>query len=173
MSRITNDIENVSQTLNSSIIQLFSSTLTLVGAVIVMVSLSPLLTVLTLTIVPMMFFGMKWITNRTRMLFKEQQRNLGELNGFIEESISGQKSSKCFHKKDRRFLNFNEKTKSSNNPVLGADVFRFYSKVDERIKQYQLCHHCRDRRSARVKRPHFDWRHRYFRGIFTTVYPAS
>jgi ATP-binding cassette, subfamily B, multidrug efflux pump len=116
MSRITNDIENVSQTLNSSIIQIFSSTLTLVGAVFVMLSLSPLLTVLTLTIVPMMYFGMKWITNRTRMLFKEQQRNLGELNGFIEESISGQKIIKMFSQERKMISEFqrkNEKLKQS------------------------------------------------------------
>jgi ATP-binding cassette, subfamily B, multidrug efflux pump len=116
MSRITNDIENVSQTLNSSIIQFFSSTLTLVGAVFVMLSLSLFLTVLTLTIVPMMYFGMKWITNRTRILFKEQQRNLGELNGFIEESISGQKIIKMFSQERKVISEFqrkNEKLKQS------------------------------------------------------------
>jgi ATP-binding cassette, subfamily B, multidrug efflux pump len=71
---------------------------------------------LTLTIVPMMYFGMKWITNRTRMLFKEQQRNLGELNGFIEESISGQKIIKMFSQERKMISEFqqkNEKLKQS------------------------------------------------------------
>ena len=65
MSRVTNDMENVSSTLNSSVINIFSSVLTLVGTVVVMLTLSPLLTLFTLVIVPLMFLGMKWITDRT------------------------------------------------------------------------------------------------------------
>ncbi|EAR63316.1 hypothetical protein B14911_17920, partial [Bacillus sp. NRRL B-14911] len=101
MSRVTNDIENVSSTLNSSVIQVFSSVLTLVGTVGVMLWLSPLLTLITMIIVPVMFYGMKWITNRTGRLFKEQQRNLGELNGFVQETISGQRIVKTFSQEDR------------------------------------------------------------------------
>ncbi|MGE7602748.1 ABC transporter ATP-binding protein [Peribacillus sp. NPDC097675] len=101
MSRVTNDIENVSSTLNSSVIQIFSSVLTLVGTLAVMLYLSPLLTVLTLFIVPLMFFGLKWITNRTGRLFKEQQKNLGDLNGFIEETISGQRIVKAFSQEEK------------------------------------------------------------------------
>src|SRR5690606_35106104 len=87
MSRVTNDIENVSSTLNSSVIQVFSRVLTLVGTMSVMLYLSPLMTAITLTIVPAMFLGLRWITKRTGPLFKETQKNLGELNGFIEETI--------------------------------------------------------------------------------------
>jgi ATP-binding cassette, subfamily B, multidrug efflux pump len=96
MSRVTNDIENVSATLNSSVIQIFSSVLTLVGTLAVMIWLSPLLTLVTMIIVPLMFWGMKWITTRTGKLYKEQQRRLGEMNGYIEETISGQKIIKSF-----------------------------------------------------------------------------
>ncbi|MGE6377646.1 ABC transporter ATP-binding protein [Peribacillus muralis] len=106
MSRVTNDIENVSSTLNSSVIQIFSSMLTLIGTVGVMLYLSPLLTLLTLIIVPLMFFGLKWITNRTGKLFKEQQKNLGELNGFIEETISGQRIVKAFSQEDKVIRDF-------------------------------------------------------------------
>ena len=96
MSRMTNDIENVSQTLNSSFIQVFSSILTLVGTTVVMLLLSPLMTLLTLIIVPFMYFAMRWITKRTSKLFKEQQKAVGELNGMIEETISGQRIVKHF-----------------------------------------------------------------------------
>ncbi|MEI2399021.1 ABC transporter transmembrane domain-containing protein, partial [Paenibacillus phytohabitans] len=65
MSRLTNDIENISSTLNSSAIQIFSSILTLVGTVGVMLWLSPLLTLLTFIVVPLMMLGMRWITRRT------------------------------------------------------------------------------------------------------------
>jgi ATP-binding cassette, subfamily B, multidrug efflux pump len=112
MSRITNDIENVSSTLNSSVIQIFSSLLTLIGTVSVMLWLSPILTLFTLIIVPIMFFGMKWITKRTKVLFKEQQRNLGELNGFIEETISGQRIVKTFSQEKRMTDEFLEKAQS-------------------------------------------------------------
>lgn len=96
MSRMTNDIENVSQTLNSSFIQVFSSVLTLVGTTVVMLLLSPLMTVITLIIVPFMYVAMRWITRHTSKLFKEQQKALGELNGMIEETVSGQRIVKAF-----------------------------------------------------------------------------
>lgn len=106
MSRMTNDIENVSQTLNSSFIQVFSSLLTLVGTTVVMLMLSPLLTLVTLIIVPVMFFAMKWITKRTSKLFKEQQQAVGELNGMIEETISGQRIVKAFSQEERMLEEF-------------------------------------------------------------------
>ncbi|GGA22177.1 ABC transporter ATP-binding protein [Psychrobacillus lasiicapitis] len=110
MSRVTNDIENVSQTLNSSFIQVFSSILTLVGTTVVMLLLSPLMTVITLIIVPVMFFSMRWITRRTSKLFKEQQKALGELNGMIEETVSGQRIVKAFSQEKRMLEDFAEKS---------------------------------------------------------------
>ena len=110
MSRVTNDIETVSSTLNSSFIQVFSSVLTLVGTVLVMLYLSPLLTVLTMTIIPLMFWAMRWITRRTGKLFKEQQAAMGALNGMIEETISGQRIVKAFSQEERVIEEFREKS---------------------------------------------------------------
>ncbi|MFF2753260.1 ABC transporter ATP-binding protein [Psychrobacillus sp. NPDC058041] len=110
MSRMTNDIENVSQTLNSSFIQVFSSILTLVGTTVVMLLLSPLLTAITLIIVPFMYFAMRWITRRTSKLFKEQQQAVGELNGMIEETISGQRIVKAFSQESRMLEEFSVKS---------------------------------------------------------------
>ncbi|MFD0710449.1 ABC transporter ATP-binding protein [Paenibacillus sp. GCM10027626] len=106
MSRLTNDIENVSATLNSSAIQIFSSVLTLIGTLTVMLWLSPLLTLLTFLIVPLMAGGMRWITRRTGPLFKERQRNLGDLNGYIEETLSGQRVIKAFSQEERVMRDF-------------------------------------------------------------------
>ncbi|WP_337104121.1 ABC transporter ATP-binding protein [Paenibacillus sp. YIM B09110] len=106
MSRVTNDIENVSSSLNSSVIQLLSSVLLLIGTVSVMLSLSPLLTLLTFLIVPLMVYGMKWITNQTSKLFKSQQRNLGDLNGYIEETLSGQRIVKAFSQEQNVISSF-------------------------------------------------------------------
>src|SRR5690606_6571158 len=116
MSRITNDIENVSSTLNTSVIQIFSSILTLVGTVAIMLWLSPLLTLITMIIIPIMFFGIRWITKRTGKLFKEQQRHLGDLNGYIEETISGQRIVKTFSQEEtviNAFLEKSEKLKKA------------------------------------------------------------
>lgn len=110
MSRLTNDIENVSQTLNTSFIQVFSSILTLVGTVAVMLYLSPLLTLLTMIIIPVMFIAMRWITRRTGKLFKEQQRAVGALNGMIEETISGQRIVKAYSQEERMMEEFEEKS---------------------------------------------------------------
>jgi ATP-binding cassette, subfamily B, multidrug efflux pump len=123
MSRLTNDIENVSSTLNSSVIQIFSSVLTLVGTLAVMLWLSPLLTLVTMVIVPVMFWGMKWITSRTGKLYKEQQRKLGEMNGYIEETISGQKIIKSFSQENKVIEEFKEKNEQLKRSGYWAQTF--------------------------------------------------
>lgn len=96
MSRLTNDIDNINNTLNQSVIQIFSSVLTLAGTLIVMLILSPILTVVTVIIVPAMYYAMKWITARTGPLYKLQQKHLGEVNGYVEEIVSGQHVVKTY-----------------------------------------------------------------------------
>jgi ATP-binding cassette, subfamily B, multidrug efflux pump len=123
MSRITNDIENVSSTLNSSFIQVFSSILTLVGTIAVMIYLSPLLTLISLSIVPLMFFGLKWITKRTGARFKEQQRNLGEINGYVEEITSGQRIVKSFSQEKRVIEEFMVKNQHLRESGYWAQTF--------------------------------------------------
>lgn len=109
MSRATNDMETISSTLNSAFIQVVSSMLTLTGTLAVMLWLSPLLTLITMTIIPLMFFGMRWITKRTSLLFKQQQAALGEMNGLIEESITGQHIVKSFSQEQEMLRQFEEK----------------------------------------------------------------
>ncbi|MEG0438014.1 MAG: ABC transporter ATP-binding protein [Solibacillus sp.] len=111
MSRATNDMETISATLNSAFIQVFSSILTLTGTFGVMLYLSPALTLITLIIVPLMFYGMRWITKRTSLLFKHQQAAIGELNGLIEESITGQHVVKAFSQESEMLRQFEEKNK--------------------------------------------------------------
>ncbi|TMW70731.1 ABC transporter ATP-binding protein [Alteribacter natronophilus] len=123
MSRVTNDMENVSNTLNSSVIQIVSSVLTLVGTVAVMLWLSPLLTLVTMLIVPAMVFGMKWITKRTGKLFKAQQTNLGELNGYIQETMSGQRIVKTFSQEERVIEEFMEKNRRLRGTAFWAQTF--------------------------------------------------
>ncbi len=123
MSRLTNDIENVSQTLNTSFIQVFSSVLTLFGTVAVMLYLSPLLTLLTMIIIPIMFVAMRWITKRTGKLFKEQQQAVGALNGMIEETISGQRIVKAYSQEERIMEEFVEKSSRLRNAGFWAMTY--------------------------------------------------
>ncbi|WP_242597071.1 ABC transporter ATP-binding protein [Macrococcoides canis] len=109
MSRMTNDIDTISQVLNSSFIQFTSSVITIVGTIIVMLMLSPLLTLLTMIIIPLMLVAMRWITNRTSILYKKRQRAIGEMNGYIEEIISGQEVVKLFSREARVTDGFTEK----------------------------------------------------------------
>ncbi|MBD8519364.1 ABC transporter ATP-binding protein [Lysinibacillus fusiformis] len=126
MSRMTNDIEAVSSTLNSSFIQVFSSVLTLGGTIIIMLSLSPLLTILTMTIIPIMFWAMRWITRRTAPLFKEQQAAIGALNGMIEETISGQRIVKAFSQEERMKAEFQEKSLRLRRTGFWAQTYSGY-----------------------------------------------
>lgn len=112
MSRVTNDIDNINNTLNESVIQVFASVITIVGTIVVMLLLSPLLTLVTMTIIPMLFVAMRWITKRTGPLFKIQQKNLGEINGYIEEIVSGQQIVKTFAQEERVKKEFSERNKS-------------------------------------------------------------
>ncbi|KGP92606.1 ABC transporter [Pontibacillus chungwhensis BH030062] len=123
MSRLTNDMENVSRTLNSSIIQFTTSILTLVGTIGMMVWLSPVLTLLTLTIVPILIVGMKWITKRTSVYFKDQQKHLGDLNGYIEESLSGHAIIKLFSREKETIVQFNEKNEQLKTAGYWAQTY--------------------------------------------------
>lgn len=100
MSRITNDVDNISNTLNTSLAQIISSICTVTGILFFMISLSPLLTVVSMVTVPMFLIATKLITKKSRVFFKEQQKILGQLNGHIEESITGQKVVKIFVKEE-------------------------------------------------------------------------
>jgi len=123
MSRMTSDIENVSQTLNSSFIQLISSLLTFAGMLGLMIWLSPIMTLITLTIVPVMFAGMRWITNRTGRYFKETQRNTGALNGFVEETLSGQRIVKSFSRERAVIDEFMAKNAKLRESAYRAQVY--------------------------------------------------
>jgi len=115
MSRTTNDIANVANTLNQTVVQLISSAFMLVGSVVMMLSLSVWMTLITILIVPSIAFVTKKITKYTRRYFSEQQKHLGEMNGFVQESMAGLKVMKVFGreaKSKEEFQVLNEKLRS-------------------------------------------------------------
>lgn len=98
MSRTTNDVENVSATLSQNLTQMIVSAITIAGSFAMMLSLNVWLTLVSLVTVPIVLFTTRQISRRTQKLFKEQQQRLGELNGLIEETISGQKVVKTYRR---------------------------------------------------------------------------
>jgi ATP-binding cassette, subfamily B, multidrug efflux pump len=123
MSRLTNDVDNISNTLNMSMTHIFSSIITLVGTLAVMLYMSPLLTLVTLIIVPFMLLITRKITGYTRKIFKEQQEVLGELNGYIEETISGQKVIKVFNREEKGIQEFELNNRKLAKIGIRAQVF--------------------------------------------------
>ena len=101
MSRLSNDVDNVSTLLSSSTTQFFSSVLMLAGSLVFMLALSPLLTLLALVTLPFTLLLTGNVSKRARKEFKEQQRLLAELNGQVEEALSGQAVVKAFGQEER------------------------------------------------------------------------
>ncbi len=97
MSRFTNDVDNIGQMFDSTILQMFSGSITLIGSVILMFVTNPILATVTLVMTPIMFLVSSGIAGRTRKYFGKQQAQLGVVNGYIEEMISGQKVVKVFN----------------------------------------------------------------------------
>ncbi len=106
MSRTTNDMDTVSNTLNQSVSQLMTSVLTLTGALTMMLLLNIWLTLLTLVTIPLVILITGKISARTRLHFKGQQQQLGELNGFIEETVAGQKVVQVFRREQKTIEQF-------------------------------------------------------------------
>ena len=103
MSRYTNDIETVSEALNNSFASLISCTLNFTGTIAMMLVLSPLLSLITFATLAVMLLVVKNIGSRSRRYFAQQQKALGEVNGYIEEMIEGQKVIKVFnHEKEAK-----------------------------------------------------------------------
>jgi len=96
MSRLTNDVENINNVLTSSATQIISSLISLVGVAVMMVIVSPPMAAVTLVVLPISTLVTRAIAKRTRKAFSEQQERLGDLNGIIEETVTGHKVVKAY-----------------------------------------------------------------------------
>lgn len=100
MSRFTNDIDTVGEMLNTTLIQIVSGAITIVGTIFLMLYTNPILGGITIVMTPLLTLASKKIIKSSRGAFVRQQKNLGMLNGFAEEMISGQKVVKVFEHED-------------------------------------------------------------------------
>jgi ATP-binding cassette, subfamily B, multidrug efflux pump len=122
MSRVTNDIESLNNALSQSVIQIISTILMASGVVIAMFSLNWMLAVVTLLVIPLMMFTTKKIITYSSSSFIKRQRDLGELNGFIEESISGNEVITLFGKEEKVFTKFSGINERLRNSAISADT---------------------------------------------------
>lgn len=97
MSRFTNDVDTVGEMLNTTLIQIISGAITIVGTLVLMMYTNPLLGAITILMTPLLTLASKIIIQKSRGAYVQQQRTLGMLNGFAEETISGQKVVKVFN----------------------------------------------------------------------------
>ncbi|WP_042347197.1 ABC transporter ATP-binding protein [Bacillus massiliigorillae] len=122
MSRVTNDIDNLNVALSQSIVQIVSSILTVIGVSISMFVLNWMLAIVTLIIIPLIVWTTKQIIKRSSKNYSERQRDLGELNGYIEESITGAEVITLFGKEQATTKHFNEVNEKLRNSALKAEV---------------------------------------------------
>ncbi|WP_425059007.1 putative ABC transporter ATP-binding protein [Sporomusa carbonis] len=108
MSRLSNDVDNVSNTISQSVTQLMSGSIALIGSFVMMMVLSPVLTLASLITVPLVMLLSRTITQKTGVLFKEQQNQLGQLNAHVEETISGLEVIKAFSHENKVIAEFND-----------------------------------------------------------------
>ncbi|MCL1951157.1 MAG: ABC transporter ATP-binding protein/permease [Turicibacter sp.] len=97
ISRFTNDIENISNTLQQGVIQVLTSAVTILAVLVIMLAISPLLTLVSILIVPISGFSMKALVQNSQKYFVRQQRIIGNLNGHIEEMFTGHQIVKAFN----------------------------------------------------------------------------
>ena len=108
MSRITNDIDNIASTLQQSMTQLISSVATILGVVVMMLSISPMLTLIAIVTLPLSLLATTQIARQSQKNFKAQQAALGDLNGHVEEMYTGHKIIKAFRHEERSFQEFRQ-----------------------------------------------------------------
>src|SRR5215471_16808913 len=109
MSRAVNDMDNLSTTLQQSITQLLTSAVTLLGVIVLMLTISPLLSLIVLLSLPLSLFITTVVAKRSQEYFRRQQRALGELNGHVEEMYTGHKIVKAFGREGQSIAEFAER----------------------------------------------------------------
>lgn len=126
MSRMTNDVDQVSTTLAESLAQLIVAGLTVTGALIMMVYLSPLLTLASLMTLPLIFLLSRTIAKHARPLFKQQAKHLGTLNGLVEETISGLNVVQAFNQQDNVLKTFRQENNLLKTSGMKAQIWAGY-----------------------------------------------
>ena len=123
LSRITNDVDTLGQSLNQGVTQLITSVTTIIGVLVMMLTINPLMTLVTVVILPVSVVLIMVVVKRSQKFFLAQQRTLGEINGLVEETFSGHAIVKAFNREDGTVDNFNETNARLYNSAWKSQFF--------------------------------------------------
>lgn len=123
ISRISYDIDTVNASLSADLLQICTSVITVAGSLVMMLFLSPALVLVFALTIPVSVLLTRYMTGKVRPLFRKRSAKLGELNGFVEEIISGQKTIKVYHQEKTVINRFDSKNKEAVNAYYDADYY--------------------------------------------------
>ncbi len=124
MSRLANDVENINMVLADGVVQIISGVLSMIGVTAVMIGINPLLAIVSVLSVTLLTVGLNgWLAPRMRTGFREQQAALGVLNGLIEETITGQRVVKAYHRESVVIEQFDTANTQLRNNATRAQIF--------------------------------------------------
>lgn len=122
ISTITYDIDTVNQSLSTDLLQILQSTITVVVSFVMMLTIAPKLILIFLVTIPVTIFFTRWLTQRVRPLFRRRSAKLGQLNGFVEEMLSGQKTIRAYGREDAVLSRFDEKNQAAVDAYTVAEA---------------------------------------------------
>lgn len=123
ISRVTYDIDTINTSLSNDVIQIFTSIITVVGSFGMMLSISPILVLVFVVTIPTSILFTRFMSGKTRPLFRKRSAKLGELNGFVEEIINGQKVIKAYHQEGVMIERFDDKNNQAIEAFYNAEYY--------------------------------------------------
>ena len=122
ISIVTYDVDTVNQSMSSDLLQILQSVITVVVSFVMMVAIAPKLVVIFLFTIPATAFFTRWLANRVRPMFRQRSAKLGELNGFVEEMLSGQKTIRAYGREEAVLDKFDEKNQTAVDAYTTAEA---------------------------------------------------
>ena len=122
ISTITYDIDTVNTSLSSDMLQILQSTVTIIVSFIMMLTIAPKLVLVFVVTIPVTILFTRWLTKRVRPLFRRRSAKLGELNGFVEEMLNGQKTIRAYGREDAVLENFDQKNDAAVTAYTKAEA---------------------------------------------------
>lgn len=123
ISRFTYDIDTINASLSNDLIQISTSLITVIGSLSMMLLIAPPLVLVFVITIPISIFYTRYMTNRVRPLFKKRSAKLGELNGFVEETLSAQQSIKAYHQEETMLNRFDVKNNEAVEAYFNAEYY--------------------------------------------------
>lgn len=123
ISRISYDIDTVNTSLSTDLVQILASTITVIGSLVMMLNISPLLTLVMFVTIPLSLFYTRYMTKKTKPLFSKRSACLGHLNGYMEEKVSGEKTIKAYAREDEIFAQFQQENEEAVEAYYQADYY--------------------------------------------------